>query len=271
VTNNIEELKNQIRDRLSPPLSSLSPSPYPYYYRDDLKSAQDLRAEDTCKWIFTHKEFEKWRNNATDFLWIYGGPGTGKTVITGKVIDTLMSTTAQDPVRTPLLYFFCNNKTNDTRKNNLTAVLRSLLFQIWTHLCDVEDFSGIWDRILHPDQQESIVMAGVLKQTFSIAPPEYIVIDAVDECEGGEVLVSTLRTLCASAEPKPKVLLTARPEEFRVSKSENDLIIQMSPQNTETDIYHFADAKLEDKKFARLLPSEKEEIKRCLIANASGM
>lgn len=222
-----------------------------------------------------HEIFEKWRNDPTHdgFLWVCGNPGTGKTIITGKVIDALTSTTVQDRLQTPL-YFFCNNKADDIRKNNVTAVLRSFLFQLWHPLCDVDNFSSEWDSILELNQNSSwelTQLEKILTRVFPDAAPQYIIIDAVDECKETETLVKTIRRLCASAKQKPKVYLTSRPEECRKLKSEDDSIIEMSLQNTQTDIGHFVSTKLEDRKFDHLSRDMKEEIELHLIDNANGM
>jgi len=241
-----------------------------------LKSAQDERAAETCEWILRHEIVEKWRTDPTHdgFLWVYGNPGTGKTIITGKMIDSLTSTTVQDRLRVPLLYFFCNSKTGDIRKNNVTAVLRSFLFQLWAPLCEDDNFSSDWDSILELNQNSSrelILLEKILTRVFSDAAPQYIVIDAVDECKETETLVKAIRRLCASAKQKPKVYLTSRPEECRKLKSEDDSILEMSLQNTQTDIRCFVSAKLEDSKFDHLSRDMKEEIKLHLIDNANGM
>ena len=95
---------------------------------DDYEAAQKARAKGTCLWANSHHPFPEWLadDTASGLLWIYGGPGTGKTVLTASLIEFIIKRKSED---IPVLYFFCNAKGNDEHKKSSVALTRSLLFQ----------------------------------------------------------------------------------------------------------------------------------------------
>ncbi|KAK4207127.1 hypothetical protein QBC37DRAFT_433960 [Rhypophila decipiens] len=79
----------------------------------------------TCTWVFREPSFMKWIDGSSPFsniLWIYGVPGSGKSILSSYLIDHL----AQNG--RACQYFFFRHA--DSRKRSLPALLKSLAFQI---------------------------------------------------------------------------------------------------------------------------------------------
>ncbi|KAL3607787.1 Vegetative incompatibility protein HET-E-1 [Fusarium poae] len=90
------------------------------------QSKGGLREESYC-WIFENEEFKQWKKSESDsqFLWIKGDPGKGKTMLLAGIIDELVT----EPENFgQVAYFFCQE--TDSRINNATAVLRGLIYMI---------------------------------------------------------------------------------------------------------------------------------------------
>ena len=85
------------------------------------------RVDGTCEWILSNTAFESWRSSVSQLLWLSGGPGKGKTMISIFLTEELERSIEQSP-NTTLVYFFCKN--NDQRRNTALAVLRGILFHL---------------------------------------------------------------------------------------------------------------------------------------------
>jgi ankyrin repeat protein len=93
--------------------------------RDRLLDLKGERAADTCEWILTDQLYKAWFYSDSCLLWLSGGPGAGKTMLSiflaGKLATRL-------PKNTILLQYFCKNE--DDKRNTAVAILRGLIFQL---------------------------------------------------------------------------------------------------------------------------------------------
>ena len=167
-----------------------------------MESAKGTRVAGTCEWITQHAKYCTWLNDArnadgnnddnTRLLWISGGPGKGKTMLSVFLTDELKRRTdnTQDA---ELAFFFCSAE--DEKRNTAVAVLRGLVHQIIAkrpHL--VKHALPYFET---PERtQQTLSSLETLWLIFSklIADAElgtmFCVLDGLDECEE-----STLRVL----------------------------------------------------------------------------
>jgi ankyrin repeat protein len=89
--------------------------------RATLKTAKGTRVSGTCEWIREEPNYQQWLEGSTPFLWICGGPGKGKTMLSVFLVEELEH-------KQSVVYYFCTNE--DERRNNASAVLRSILWQV---------------------------------------------------------------------------------------------------------------------------------------------
>ena len=94
---------------------------------ETFQKAQMVRHEETCNWIFDRADFQDWMSttnaiNKSKILWIYSGPGFGKTVLCAKILDHMIEN------KISLVLYFC--VTDDEAKRQPYAILRSWIDQL---------------------------------------------------------------------------------------------------------------------------------------------
>ncbi|KAM0716310.1 hypothetical protein Q7P37_007755 [Cladosporium fusiforme] len=94
--------------------------------RDSVIRAKGDRVKGTCEWILKNETFKSWLTGDLNLLWLRGGPGKGKTMMSVFLTQELA---LYD--RCNLTYYFCNGQ--DERRSSATAILRTLLWQITGH------------------------------------------------------------------------------------------------------------------------------------------
>lgn len=90
------------------------------------------RVPGTCEWIRNNVLYRSWSScsqpsSDTPLLWISGGPGMGKTMLSIFVVEELEARARQEPLVT-LLFFFSSS--NEADRNTAVAILSGLLFQL---------------------------------------------------------------------------------------------------------------------------------------------
>jgi hypothetical protein len=88
------------------------------------------RSGQTCSWIFDDHNYKQWiGNDDSPVLWISGGPGFGKSVLSSVISERLES---DRPITLKnnysVVYFFCDDK--DERLSNAHAILANVLGQL---------------------------------------------------------------------------------------------------------------------------------------------
>lgn len=99
--------------------------------QDDLaaiRSAKGDRVEGTCEWILIQERYTSWLNeDSPQLLWLSGGPGIGKTMISSFLVQELAHL-AERSSQMKLTYYFCDDK--DEGRRTATIILRGLLLQL---------------------------------------------------------------------------------------------------------------------------------------------
>jgi ankyrin repeat protein len=89
--------------------------------RASLVSLKGERVSGTCEWIKGNDKYDSWRTGDKNFLWISGGPGKGKTLLSIFLTQELEK-------KEQTVYYFCAS--NDQNRNTAKAVLRGLIWQV---------------------------------------------------------------------------------------------------------------------------------------------
>ncbi|KAF3236224.1 hypothetical protein TWF192_011501 [Orbilia oligospora] len=82
---------------------------------DTFRDAIDVRMENTCQWLLERDEYVKWKEQSTSetkLLWIYGPPGSGKSVLCSTAIKDLKDS---QPGAHNVAFFFCSARFENTR------------------------------------------------------------------------------------------------------------------------------------------------------------
>ncbi|KAL6358357.1 hypothetical protein LRP88_08542 [Fusarium phalaenopsidis] len=93
-------------------------------YSINAKLARKRRHAGTGTWLLDSPAFQEWKLGSRRHLWLYGLAGCGKTVLSATILDNL----PQTDTRTTLAFFF---DFNDSRKQTLESLLRSLAIQLY--------------------------------------------------------------------------------------------------------------------------------------------
>ncbi|EHK44650.1 hypothetical protein TRIATDRAFT_181405, partial [Trichoderma atroviride IMI 206040] len=80
---------------------------------------------DSYRWIFDHRDYQKWLDAQNGILWIKGDPGKGKTMLLCGIIESLED---NKEVENEMAYFFC--QATDSRINTAAAILGGLTFYL---------------------------------------------------------------------------------------------------------------------------------------------
>ncbi|KAF8259884.1 hypothetical protein EI94DRAFT_1690198 [Lactarius quietus] len=143
--------------------------------------AQKAQHEGTAEWLFQGKIVIEWKSTGS-LLWIYGKPGSGKSVICSSVIQDIMAVCETGSA--VMAYFYFDFR--DLNKQTCHDLLRSLVFQLSTQssaCCDI--LHGVYKKHKDGTQQPSDeTLKKCLKEMLSLRAhgPVFTVLDAIDEC-----------------------------------------------------------------------------------------
>ena len=167
--------------------------------RENLIQIKGSRVDGTCEWIKSNKLYNSWLHSRSQLLWLSGGPGKGKTMLSVFLAEELeqRAKNSQDAL---FVQYFCDNR--DEKKNTAVAILRGLVFQL------LRERSKLFDYIL-PDfkiQRESLFTSSPFEALWRIFETMicdpilgtvYCVLDGLDECEEAslEVLLKKFKAL----------------------------------------------------------------------------
>jgi hypothetical protein len=138
------------------------------------------------EWIFQDTErFLNWQNNLdVSLLWIKGGAGKGKTMMTIGITERLLSASDNSVIVT---FFFCRN--DNSQLKTIAAILKGLILRLLSKNRGLEDaLLNRWDRKTKQFTEDMNVwqtLWDVFLEMLDHCRPRkvYVVIDALDECE----------------------------------------------------------------------------------------
>jgi len=97
--------------------------------RKHLQTIKGNRLQGTFEWIRESPNYKAWLvEDSVDRLWITGGLGVGKTMLSLFITDELEEKTQDETAQVRLLYFFCNSQ--HRTQSSACTILRSWLYQI---------------------------------------------------------------------------------------------------------------------------------------------
>ena len=142
------------------------------------------RQVDTGLWLLRSSEFVRWNTTNESFLWLYGKPGCGKTVLASTVIENI--TTRTQPLSNQVVaYFFFTFR--DKEKQRPQKMLLSIISQLFSQsspgvgIQAIEElFSTCRNGARQPTANE---LMRVLQQLICGLNETFIILDALDECE----------------------------------------------------------------------------------------
>ena len=235
---------------------------------------QQSENPESCKWIFKATAYKQWQdqNDPSHALWMYSGPGTGKTVLAAQVVRRLREQYSNDGEA--VLYFFCSSV--NASKDDSLAILRTLLCQLLDYL----PFIPEWILELYNDsykrglEQAQILTSENLQdmfcKTLDLFNDVQIVVDGIDEVIERKELLEILSSLGRrGVNDGVRILIVSRRESDISQYLRNFIHLPVHPANTRVDIETYIVQSIRTK-----LNVEEERanlIQNMLIKKARGM
>ncbi|AEO65516.1 uncharacterized protein THITE_2149928 [Thermothielavioides terrestris NRRL 8126] len=173
----IQEIKDELVDTLIRDNLERN-AEYEWSYHAKLEE----RTDEACRWLPATDAFAYWLLNARDsnIFALFGDMGTGKTMTTAFVADTLTQ-----PGRT-LCVYYCKDEHEAAQ---LGTIYRSILRQFLNQKPELKRFFAKWYKDtslvsrVNPTQSPE-KLRGLLHDIISSSKsPVFLVLDALDECE----------------------------------------------------------------------------------------
>jgi hypothetical protein len=183
--------------------------------KNQLKESKDKLVHRSIHWILQDAQYKDWENgDEVGLLWIKGGAGKGKTMLSIGIIEELAR--MQDE-STLVIYFFCQNA--DYELNTLEAILKGLILQLVNQQPELkESLRRRWDTVLESFSEDVSSWQSLWNILFEMlarckSSRVYVVVDALDECQD-EGMAEFLKSIVRKGLDHPakiKWMLTSRP------------------------------------------------------------
>ncbi|KAI0379596.1 hypothetical protein F5Y04DRAFT_290200 [Hypomontagnella monticulosa] len=179
--------------------------------------ALSKRQATTGSWLFGSSKFSDWKENSNSFLWMFGIPGCGKTVLTSMIIETVLEhchggTIPESPRAWAVAYFYFDF--SNSEKRNHDKMIRSLLKQLSQQLQrPSEPMESLFSSCTNGSRQPTFEALQVtLKQMIQEFTQVFIILDALDECDNREALVGVINEIVGWNLQELHILSTSRME-----------------------------------------------------------
>lgn len=247
--------------------------------------ARKLREPYTGMWYLESDQHLAIKAGLQCSVWLYGIPGSGKSVLCSHIIDDLLTDTWADPRRVVVFFYF---DFQDKQRQDATAMLRSLIEQL---LSQSEAVPSLLNNLFtecdqgrkQPINKERYLEA--LEQMMGMLDQVFVILDALDECSNQEQLFGFLRSMQAWLSAKSTFIFTSRRERdietalCAVDGASEPLVtvpnaINLTSDLVDRDIQRFVDVQFQ-KNYALTRWRSNEpfcsRIKREIVSGAKGM
>src|ERR1700761_2555604 len=238
-------------------------------------SALKLRLKHTGLWFLEGQKYAFWKAKPTSYIWLYGMPGCGKTILSSSIIEQLVSHVGNDPCRA-VVYFYFDFKALTTVEQMLKSILAQLAQRCLKLPIGLDSlYSNCGDGLQQPSLQ---LIKTALQKTLSAFVDVYMVLDALDESENRPQLMETIREISEWGEESLHLLLTSRKERDIEDTLESiiprDYFISLRTDVVDNDIRTYVTYRLSVDKTLRKWYSDqtmREEISSALMKKSMGM
>jgi Cdc6-like AAA superfamily ATPase len=148
----------------------------------------------TRQWFINSETLTSFKEGNVPFLWLNGTPGRGKTILSSSIIDALQQNSNTVPA---LLFYF---DFNDNRKQSLSCMLRSLIWQLFGHSQDSDEGLVRLYKFCNNgrEQPSTKSLAQALEGMSHKCKVVRTILDALDECTTRQDLLNWIKGLIES-------------------------------------------------------------------------
>jgi Cdc6-like AAA superfamily ATPase len=279
----IEHLRNSLvtlrSDKLFQKRQNISAWLSPLDFRAQQTLFLGYHAPGTCSWILKEALFSTWLQDSGTVLYVYGDPGTGKTVMASFIADHLEKTYQQERDNTIVIYACLDFQT--ANESNLVDYIGALLKQVYWPVRDIDgeeidDIAELYEEYMTrrsgPTYEE---LEHLLKKMLEKFTRQFIIIDGLDEIS--ETQQSNLLRSIARLGDTVNVLIFSRPTQFGAKLVEENqdparIVLTMdmtAPTRIQTDIELFVREELKKISLQTILPSKLDEIANTIIQKSN--
>ncbi|KAF4342071.1 hypothetical protein FBEOM_4002 [Fusarium beomiforme] len=211
--------------------------------QDYLDVSRELRHKATGSWLTRDDStFTSWKNGSNSKLWLSGIPGSGKTVLCGLVIETVLE---QSDDKTAVCFAFCDYKNPDSCLPE--NILAALAVQLGLQGEEAFDLLEEYFDMLHPDDNlptqprldDLIELIGCMSEVYEKV---FVIVDGLDEC--GDQVARMTRSLKAVVDGSGTVssaLFSRKEEEIREQLADPFEHIEVSAHIKDLEDYTLAE------------------------------
>uniref|UniRef100_L2G4U6 Ankyrin repeat protein n=1 Tax=Colletotrichum fructicola (strain Nara gc5) TaxID=1213859 RepID=L2G4U6_COLFN len=179
--------------------------------RSALISAKGKRADGTCTWILETDAYSTWMHTPCPGLWITGGPGIGKSIMSIFLTEQL-ELKVEGPTKESVIYFFCDGQ-NDAR-DNAPVILQALIWQLGRlkpYLIQhaIPQVQSHFGMKVYSTRIESLCRTFISMVEDPDAGCVFCVIDGLDECDSTSS--ELVNCLLGVTTPRFKPIIISRP------------------------------------------------------------
>lgn len=151
--------------------------------RAELVSVKGSRVQHTCEWIKENDMYKSWLCGQRNLVWISGGPGKGKTLLSIFLTEELENAITDN---SHVVYYFCSHQ--DEKRNNAVQIIRGLLWQI-TRIAQLRDLVLQHFSAQEKNNRTLLSSSESLWRLFAaiVTDPAmgtfYCLLDGLDECD----------------------------------------------------------------------------------------
>ncbi|KAF7965758.1 hypothetical protein HWV62_41994, partial [Athelia sp. TMB] len=231
----------------------------------------------TGSWFLDGSRFSQWKERPGSVLWLYGGPGCGKTILCSSAIESVIDFCKLLPSARGYAYIFFDGTMAQSDTIDYIKFTRSIIKQLssrcGTMIPDalIEMYHACDDGDCQPSESQ---LERTLLRVLETFESTYILIDSLDECVEKADLLGWIQNVTSVSSGRLHLMLTSRPEpdiEHGVGSLSSVDKIQIGDETMTGDISAYLDARLQSAVMVKWKEPEKREIKRTLVDGSGGM
>lgn len=152
-------------------------------YKHVTSSAEASDDSPTGQWLLDSELYRRWQHEPNSWVWYYGIPGCGKTVLNATAIRNLRERYADHSDHAFIHFYF---DFNNHRRSDLDSMLRSLVSQLNDKLDIVsQEMEDLYTYTCMNGSRESTddELLQTFRQSLMRFVSVFIALDALDEAE----------------------------------------------------------------------------------------
>jgi len=254
-----------------------APDPSPNYY-----AALRKRQPATGAWFIESRQFNQWCAKPNSFIWLYGVPGCGKTVLASTIVEYCLQRW-QNFSSQAVVYFYFDFVETEKRKHEgmIRSLVAQLAFQNSFNPYGSSVLLSMYEACINGVCQSTRArLLSVFRDLIDRFTDVYVVLDALDECVDRDDLLQDIKDIVGWKMDKLHLLVTSRREDSQIERElrlladdENTIEFYRDRCVTEDLCSYIHETMRSDPEWKKweTVPKVKEEIQETLTANAGGV